>query len=132
VTVVAIDSDAKSASGIDRSKVRVDTYRGSGPGGQHRNKTDSAVRLTYGNIVVTAEEDRSQHKNKAVAWKRLEERVREVHESELCAAQNESKAQYFSGERDYSWTSWRDEVSGPFGKMSMKKALKGRLDPILK
>src|SRR5882672_2070535 len=51
----------------------VETYRGSGPGGQHRNRRDSAVRLTHRptGIVVTATERRSQHQNKEVALERL-------------------------------------------------------------
>src|SRR4051812_13993147 len=53
----------------------VDTYRASGPGGQHRNKTDSAVRLRHRptGMLVIAEERRSQHQNKANALKRLRE-----------------------------------------------------------
>ena len=55
----------------------IDNYRASGPGGQHRNRTDSAVRLRHKptNVVVTAEERRSQHENKAQAFKRLREAI---------------------------------------------------------
>src|SRR3954454_9690502 len=55
------------------SQCAVDTYRASGPGGQKRNKTSSAVRLRHGpsGLIVIAEESRSQHENKARALKRL-------------------------------------------------------------
>lgn len=55
----------------------VDTYRASGPGGQKRNKTDSAVRLRHlpSGLIVIAEESRSQHENKARALRRLRERL---------------------------------------------------------
>src|SRR5262245_9569053 len=55
----------------------VDTYRASGPGGQKRNKTSSAVRLRHGpsGLAVIAEESRSQHENKARALRRLRQRL---------------------------------------------------------
>ncbi|MBI3393945.1 MAG: peptide chain release factor-like protein [Nitrospirae bacterium] len=60
--------------------VRIDTFRGSGPGGQHRNVTDSAVRLTHlpSRIVVTATESRSQHRNRERAFARLIERLEKL------------------------------------------------------
>tara|TARA_R110002096_G_scaffold340466_4_gene533569 strand:- start:1478 stop:2446 length:969 start_codon:yes stop_codon:yes gene_type:complete len=69
---------------IDESKVRTDTYRASGAGGQHINKTDSAVRLTYDmpgeekQVVVQCQNDRSQHKNRSRAWDMLRARVYEI------------------------------------------------------
>ncbi len=62
---------------INPSDVRTDTYRASGAGGQHINKTDSAVRLTHllTGIVVTCQDGRSQHSNRDVAWKRLRSRL---------------------------------------------------------
>jgi protein subunit release factor B len=67
--------ESKRDPRLDRllAECDVETYRGSGPGGQHRNRRDSAVRLTHRptRIVVTATERRSQHQNKAVALERL-------------------------------------------------------------
>ena len=82
---------------LDMSDVRIDTYRSSGAGGQHVNKTDSAVRLTHesSGIVVQCQSQRSQHKNKDMAIKQLKAKLYELEElkrKEEAQSVEESKA----------------------------------------
>ncbi len=81
--------------------LRVDTYRASGAGGQHVNKTDSAVRITHleTGIVVQCQNERSQHKNRAMAMKMLKSRLYDYYRAEQEAEQAKSAAE----KKDISW-----------------------------
>ena len=95
------DIDREIDIDINEADVRTDTYRASGAGGQHINKTDSAVRLTHlpTGIVVQCQNDRSQHKNRAAAWSMLKARLYE-HELEK---QNAEKQAMEDDKTDIGW-----------------------------
>ena len=87
-TVAALpEPDEAQAVQINPAELRIDTYRASGAGGQHINKTDSAVRVTHlpTGIVAECQDDRSQHRNKAKALQVLAARIQEKERSERAA-----------------------------------------------
>jgi peptide chain release factor 2 len=93
---------------IDPGDVREDTFRASGAGGQHVNKTSSAIRLTHfpTGIVVQCQNERSQHKNRATAWKMLRARMARIEEEKREAAeaakyQQQAKTGFGSQIRNY-------------------------------
>lgn len=88
---------------IDDKDLRIDTYRASGSGGQHVNKTDSAIRITHlpSGVVVQCQNERSQHRNKDTAMKMLASRLYEL-EKEKQAAQQEG---LHGDKKEISWGS---------------------------
>ena len=88
---------------INEDDLRIDTYRASGAGGQHVNKTDSAVRITHmpTGIVASCQNERSQHKNRAVAMKLLKARLFAIKKKE----QDEKLDEIIGEKKDIAWGS---------------------------
>lgn len=95
--------DDNIAIEINPADLRIDTYRASGAGGQHVNRTDSAIRITHmpSGIVVQCQADRSQHKNRAQAMKQLRAKLYEIEMQK----QHDKQAALESSKKDITWGS---------------------------
>jgi peptide chain release factor 1 len=140
VTVAVLAEPEELELKINLEDLRIDVYRSSGPGGQHVNTTDSAVRVTHipTGLVVTCQDEKSQHKNKAKALRvlraRLKERMEEEKEQEVS---EERRKQVGSGDRSerirtYNFPQGRvtDHRIG-LTLYKLEDVLAGNLDPLL-
>ena len=125
---------------IKPEEMRVDTYRASGAGGQHVNKTDSAVRITHlaTKIVVQCQNERSQHKNRALAMKVMKSRLYEHYREEREAEQAKNAAE----KKDISWGNQiRSNVFQPYTMVkdhrtkhetgNIQSVMDGAIDPFI-
>ncbi len=125
---------------IDESDLRIDTFRASGAGGQHVNKTDSAIRITHGptGIVVSCQQERSQHKNRATAMKMLKAGLYE----RALEEQEKEKAELEATKTEIGWGNQiRSYVFQPYTMVNdhrtelkvgdVNKVMDGDLDPFI-
>jgi peptide chain release factor 2 len=139
VAVAPVVGDAVEVE-IDEKNLKVDTYRASGAGGQHVNKTDSAVRITHlpTGTVVQCQNERSQHQNREVAMRvlraRLFELEREKREKELAALEGErSDIEWGSQIRSYVLHPYKMVKDHRTGEQiaDVDRVLDGELDPLI-
>ena len=124
---------------INPADLRIDVYRASGAGGQHVNRTESAVRITHepSGIVVQCQNDRSQHKNKATAMKQLKAKLYELEMSKRNAeaqAMEESKSDIGWGSQIRSYVLDQSRIKDLRTGVEVgdtQKVLDGQLDPFI-
>jgi peptide chain release factor 2 len=132
-----VDDDIKIE--INPADVKMDVYRSSGAGGQHVNKTESAVRLTHApsGIVVACQNERSQHKNRATAWKMLKAKLYELEHNKRNAAAKvleDSKSDVSWGNQIRSYVLDQSRIKDLRTDVEIgdtNKVLDGHLDPFM-
>lgn len=133
-----VDLDIKIE--VNEKDIRIDTFRASGPGGQHVNKTSSAIRITHfpTGIVVQCQNEKSQHRNKDMAMKVLKARLYEIEKSKL----EEKKHKMHENQKEIAWGSQiRSYVFNPYRLVkdhrtnlevgNLEKVMDGDVDPFM-
>jgi peptide chain release factor 1 len=139
-TVAVLPEGQEVDIAINPADLRIDTYRAGGAGGQHVNKTDSAVRITHipTGIVVACQDERSQHKNRAKAMKIIQARLlaaqKEKHEAELSQKRKEMVGTGMRSEKVRTYNFPQNRVTDHQVDITLKKldmVMEGDLDEII-
>ena len=125
---------------IDEKDIRIDTFRASGPGGQHVNKTSSAIRITHfpTGIVTQCQNEKSQHRNKEMAFKVLKARLYELEREK----REEKKQEMHQNQKEIAWGSQiRSYVFNPYRMVkdhrtnveigNLERVMDGNIDPFI-
>lgn len=139
-TVAVMPEAEEVESTINPADLRIDTYRAGGAGGQHVNKTESAIRITHipTGVVVTCQEERSQHKNKAKAMKMLQSRLfavqREKQQEEMSKKRKEMVGTGERAEKVRTYNFPQNRVTDHQVEMTLKnldRFIEGAIDEII-
>ncbi len=139
-TVAVLPEGQEVDIAINPSDLRIDTYRASGAGGQHVNKTDSAVRITHipSGIVVACQDERSQHKNRAKAMKIIQARLlasqKEKHEAEQSQKRKEMVGGALRSEKVRTYNYPQNRITDHQIDLTLKRldmVMEGDLDEII-
>ncbi|MHB1572134.1 MAG: peptide chain release factor 1 [Solirubrobacteraceae bacterium] len=139
-TVAVLPEGQEVDVALNPADLRIDTYRASGAGGQHVNKTDSAVRITHipSGLVVACQDERSQHKNRAKAMKIIQARLVAAQKDKLEAEQSQKRKEMVGGamrsEKVRTYNYPQNRITDHQIDMTLKKldmVMEGNLDEIV-